>query len=468
MSETNRVHTRVGEEPAPTPASRRAGRPGSSCRRRTCRAPSSGRRVVALGHERRAAARDVDRPAGERPRRLADVVLGVVAHPEGEQLHELARQVLVGRPTRLPPPSSHSSIAGSTAIACASARKSPRAEASLASRSGSPSGGAAHLRMLVAKWPCQNHVIRSGNGASAAAIRSSHQTTSPRCAPPGLPQRLARERVVLRHARRRRRRREWAWRPRRRRARRGEGVERGVEPGGGGGVQLARPRPEPQPLEQAADGVALTDRGHVAMVARQCSSNVRNRPGARPRRGRRGAYRGTHGARVRGSAGRGARRARGVREPGARAVGGAVVDLHDVVDRRAGQGRRDRPGQLHHPARGAGVPGCARYVAEVGNAALATQGAAASVAGADALEATAGRLADEVGQFSRTGCVAAPGVAGPPRRSAATRCRRSSRTSRRCAPSSRRPRAPPPDARLSRRGSAPAPRGRRRRGPRGG
>jgi hypothetical protein len=45
---------------------------------------------------------------------------------------------------------------------------------------------------------------------------------------------------------------------------------------------------------------------------------------------------------------------------------------------------------------------------------LATQGAAASVAGADALQATAGRLADEVGQFSRTGCVAAPGVAGPP------------------------------------------------------
>jgi hypothetical protein len=59
-------------------------------------------------------------------------------------------------------------------------------------------------------------------------------------------------------------------------------------------------------------------------------------------------------------------------------------------------------------------PDCARYVAEVGNTALATQGAAVSVNGAGALQATATRLADEVGQFSRTGCVAAPGVTGPP------------------------------------------------------
>ena len=34
--------------------------------------------------------------------------------------------------------------------------------------------------------------------------------------------------------------------------------------------------------------------------------------------------------------------------------------------------------------------------------------------GADALQTTAARLADEVGLFSRTGCVAAPGVTGPP------------------------------------------------------
>ena len=53
-------------------------------------------------------------------------------------------------------------------------------------------------------------------------------------------------------------------------------------------------------------------------------------------------------------------------------------------------------------------------MAEVGNAALATQSAAARWRARMQLQATAGRLADEVGQFSRTGCVAAPGVAGPP------------------------------------------------------
>ena len=37
-----------------------------------------------------------ERPAGERARRLADVLLGVVADAEREQLHQLARVVLVG------------------------------------------------------------------------------------------------------------------------------------------------------------------------------------------------------------------------------------------------------------------------------------------------------------------------------------------------------------------------------------
>ena len=84
----------------------------------------------------------------------------------------------------------------------------------------------------------------------------------------------------------------------------------------------------------------------------------------------------------------------------------SLADLQDKVDAIAQDSCTTRPAAQAYPD-------CARYVAEVGNAALATQGAAASVAGADALQATAGRLADEVGQFSRTGCVAAPGVAGP-------------------------------------------------------
>jgi hypothetical protein len=85
----------------------------------------------------------------------------------------------------------------------------------------------------------------------------------------------------------------------------------------------------------------------------------------------------------------------------------SLAAVQDKVDAIAQDSCTTRPAAQAYPD-------CARYVAEVGNAALATQGAAASVAGADALQATAGRLADEVGQFSRTGCVAAPGVAGPP------------------------------------------------------
>lgn len=85
----------------------------------------------------------------------------------------------------------------------------------------------------------------------------------------------------------------------------------------------------------------------------------------------------------------------------------SLADLQDKVDAIAQDSCTTRPAVQAYPD-------CARYVAEVGNAALATQGAAASVTGAGQLKATATRLADEVGQFSRTGCVAAPGVAGPP------------------------------------------------------
>jgi outer membrane murein-binding lipoprotein Lpp len=85
----------------------------------------------------------------------------------------------------------------------------------------------------------------------------------------------------------------------------------------------------------------------------------------------------------------------------------SLAALQDKVDSIAQDSCTTRPAVQAYPD-------CARYVAEVGNAALATQGAAASVNGADALHTTAARLADEVGLFSRTGCVAAPGVAGPP------------------------------------------------------
>ncbi len=84
----------------------------------------------------------------------------------------------------------------------------------------------------------------------------------------------------------------------------------------------------------------------------------------------------------------------------------SLADLQDKVDAIAQDGCTTRPAVQAYPD-------CARYVAEVGNAALSTQDAATSV-GAAPLGATAARLAGEVGQFSTAGCVAAPGVAGPP------------------------------------------------------
>lgn len=45
-------------------------------------------------HRRVAAVRK--RPTGESPRSLLDVLLGIVAHSEREQLHNLSREILVG------------------------------------------------------------------------------------------------------------------------------------------------------------------------------------------------------------------------------------------------------------------------------------------------------------------------------------------------------------------------------------
>ena len=79
-----------------------------------------------------------------------------------------------GAPTRLVRPSNHTSMAGSTIIAWANDRKSPvpsrRSDAFWASRYP----GWLTFCALVAKWPCQNQVRRSGSGDSVAHIRSSH------------------------------------------------------------------------------------------------------------------------------------------------------------------------------------------------------------------------------------------------------------------------------------------------------
>ena len=85
----------------------------------------------------------------------------------------------------------------------------------------------------------------------------------------------------------------------------------------------------------------------------------------------------------------------------------SLTALVDKVDSISSDSCTTRPAVTAYPS-------CARYVAEVGNLALAVQGMVASAANAGELQATAGRLANEVGQFSRAGCVLAPGVAGPP------------------------------------------------------
>lgn len=85
----------------------------------------------------------------------------------------------------------------------------------------------------------------------------------------------------------------------------------------------------------------------------------------------------------------------------------SLADLQDKVDAIVSDSCTTRPATQAYPD-------CARYVAEVGNAALSTKDAATSVGGSGQLSSTAARLADEVGQFSKDGCVAAPGVAGPP------------------------------------------------------
>lgn len=80
-----------------------------------------------------------------------------------------------GRPTRLPPPSSQTSIAGSTIIAWASARKSP-AQPALGGILNRHQLREAYLGDAGGEMTVQNHVIRSGNCASTATIRSSHHT----------------------------------------------------------------------------------------------------------------------------------------------------------------------------------------------------------------------------------------------------------------------------------------------------
>ena len=122
------------------------------------------------------------------------------------------------------------------------------------------------------QWPRQAHVIRSRE----RPLGGGHPAHPPRHELGALlPQRLRRRRVLGHACDGRERRKGAAADPGRAP---GWSVRRaGVEPGGGRGVQLAASRAETQPLEQPPDGVALTDRGHIAMVNPEMFEEVRNR-----------------------------------------------------------------------------------------------------------------------------------------------------------------------------------------------
>src|SRR2546425_272207 len=82
---------------------------------------SSGALIVARGAEDEAPAllRPVDGPAGEAARHLHHVLLGIAAvHPEGVQLHQLARVVLVetGAAARVGPAGHHQVGAGAEPV----------------------------------------------------------------------------------------------------------------------------------------------------------------------------------------------------------------------------------------------------------------------------------------------------------------------------------------------------------------
>ena len=114
----------------------------------------------------------VDGPAGQGAGGLLDVVLGVVADAEGEQLHQLAGEVLVGVP-----------LAVRRGVEPDQQRRvADRGLEQLAERGRGHGGGTSSfcrrmaarsstLRLLVAKWLCHISVSRSPSGSGPKSMR---------------------------------------------------------------------------------------------------------------------------------------------------------------------------------------------------------------------------------------------------------------------------------------------------------
>ena len=109
-----------------------------------------------------------DGPAGQNPRRLFDVGLGVVPHADREQLHQL-RQVLIGLPARVLigiEPDEQGRVMNDAFEQLAVRARANSRKISFCRRTNGPT-----LPALVAKWSCQNSASRSPSGSGPATMR---------------------------------------------------------------------------------------------------------------------------------------------------------------------------------------------------------------------------------------------------------------------------------------------------------
>jgi hypothetical protein len=96
-----------------------------------------------------------------------------------------------------------------------------------------------------------------------------------------------------------------------------------------------------------------------------------------------------------------------VTTPATPAAGASLANLVEKVDSIAQDECATKPAATV-------FPNCPRFVAEVGNAAVAVKGAAPGRPNADVLAAAATSVSDGVSAFIRNGCVLSPSQTAPP------------------------------------------------------
>ena len=112
-------------------------------------------------------------PAGERPRGLLDVFFGVMAAAEREELHHFTGVVLVGLGLlvdRRVQPDQHGRVLADRGYERAEVAQRLRAEQVVLAEH---EARVLDLGVEVAKWLCQNRVMRSRSGCGVKIIRYS-------------------------------------------------------------------------------------------------------------------------------------------------------------------------------------------------------------------------------------------------------------------------------------------------------